>query len=224
MKHSILAVYFILISFSVPAQDADKLIRKIESELQNGQTSISKVLADPSYMALHLVPGFREVIRKHAKAEKITIVTPDEPGKKITVKGVIHTRDNKPLSDALIYVYQTSDKGWYSDTAAHVAMNSGDTRHARLFGYLKTDNEGRFAFETIQPKGYPNSDLPAHIHVAVWKDGQQASGVPGELLFDDDPRLTPERKSRSLSEGYLIEKNSGTIEKPVYLYTINIRG
>ncbi|MEP6595061.1 MAG: hypothetical protein ABJA71_03900 [Ginsengibacter sp.] len=96
--------------------------------------------------------------------------------------------------------------GWYSDTAAHVSMFEGDTRHARLFAYLKTNGKGQFEFETIQPRGYPNSDLPAHIHISVWKGEHLVRGVPGELLFDDDPRLTPERRLRSLSNKFLIEK------------------
>lgn len=124
------------------------------------------------------------------------------------------------LNDALVYFYHTSDKGWYSDTAPHILMNEGDMGHARLFGYLKTDSKGQFEFETIRPKGYPNSDLPAHIHLMVWKDDQVVAGLPNELQFDDDPRLTPDRRSRSLREGNLIKKNSGTADKPVYLYDI----
>jgi protocatechuate 3,4-dioxygenase beta subunit len=101
-----------------------------------------------------------------------------------------------------------------------VLQNEGDMRHARLFGYLKTDSDGKFEFETIQPRGYPNSDLPAHIHITVWKNASLLNGVSGELLFDDDPRLTPERRQRSLSEGFLIEKNKGTLQVPVYFYAI----
>ncbi len=79
---------------------------------------------------------------------------------------------------------------------------------------------GQFEFETVQPKGYPKSDLPAHIHIMAWNDGLPLRGVPGELLFDDDPRLTPESRSSSLRDGYLIEKNTGTANKPVYFNKI----
>ena len=52
---------------------------------------------------------------------------------------------------------------------------------------------------TIRPGGYPNSDLPAHIHLGLTVKG---AGVGiGEVRFDDDPRLTPEQRKRSLDEG-----------------------
>ena len=95
--------------------------------------------------------------------------------------------------------------------------------HARLFGYLKTDSRGGFEFETIQPRGYPGSDFPGHIHIMVWKNGEPITGMPNEFQFEDDPRLTPDRKARSLREGNMIEKNSGTENKPVYFYTIKLK-
>lgn len=151
------------------------------------------------------------------------MVTPAEPGKKITVKGALKTADGKPIDDALVYLYHTSDKGWYSDTGAHIQTREGDVRHARLFCYVKTDQQGSFEIETIQPRGYPNSDLPAHIHIEVSKNGGHVPGVPGELLFDDDPRLTPDRRSRSLQEGFLVEKDSGTAGDHIYSYVIQLR-
>lgn len=205
------------------SQQNEKLINEIDGKLAKGQVTISGILSSPQYMFLHSQIPFREVIKKHATTGKVKIITDTEPGKRITVKGVIQVRNGKPLSDALLYFYHTSDKGWYSDTAAHISGHEGDPGHARLFGYLKTDTKGHFEFETIQPKGYPNSDLPAHIHIMLWRNGRVVSRVPGELLFDDDPRLTPERRSRSLNERFLIEKNSGNLQKPVYFYKIIVR-
>ena len=223
MKIYISIFCVVFFSCRLPGQNSNKLIQQIDAELTHRQTSVGKVLSDTAFMFLHPLTGFREVIKNHAKAGKVTMVCLTEPGKKITVKGLMQTSEGKALNDALVYVYHTSDKGWYSDTSAHISAFEGDKRHARLFAYLKTDDKGLFEFETIQPKGYPNSDLPAHIHISVWKDGQIIGGVPGELLFDDDPRLTPERRSRSLSDGFLIEKNTGTSQRPVYFYKITIK-
>ena len=171
-------------------------------------------------MYLHALTPFREVIKKHAKQEKVTMITPTEAGKKITIKAII-TTGGKPLIDALIYLYHTSDKGWYSDTGAHILMREGDVQHARLFCYLKTNSKGEFEIETIQPKGYPNSDLPAHIHIAAWKNNDNVYGMPGELLFDDDPRLTTERRNRSLQEGFMIEKIQALLINPFTFITYN---
>lgn len=205
------------------SQNADNIIAALDDSLSAGKTNISKILSNEKYMKLHSLTPFREVIAKHAKSETVTMVTAAEPGKKITVKAVLKTAAGKPIDDALVYLYHTSDKGWYSDTGAHIQTHEGDVRHARLFCYVKTGAQGRFEIETIQPRGYPNSNLPAHIHMEVSKNGEHVPGVPGELLFDDDPRLTPERRSRSLQEGFLVEKDSGTAGDPIYSYVIQLR-
>jgi protocatechuate 3,4-dioxygenase beta subunit len=202
------------------SQDKNELLKKIKTELANRQTTISAVLSDASYMFLHPLTEFREIIKQNARAEKIKIVSGSEPGTRIIIRGEVKNEKGEAMGDALIYVYQTSDKGWYSDTAAHVLIFMGDMKHARLFGYLKTDDKGKFEFETIKPKGYPKSDLPAHIHIAMWKNDKYLAGVPGELQFDDDDRMTPERRKRSLQDGNIISKNSGTAKNPIYFYEI----
>lgn len=211
---------FISISCTSLAQDETKMIQQLDADLANGKTTISKVLSDKNYMALHPITEFREVIKKHAKAEKVKMITDDEPGTRITVKAVVKTKSGELLKNAVVYLYQTSDKGWYASDRPHVGGNEGDHRHARLFTYVKTNDKGEFEIYTILPKGYPDSDLPAHIHVQMWKDGNNIPGVPGELLFDEDERLTPSRKQRALQEGFLIEKNTGTSDHPVYNYKI----
>lgn len=213
----------LLLSVCSLGQDVNKVAAEIDVKLTAGQVSVSSVLSDKNYMSLHSLTPFREIIKKHAKPGKVKIIADSEPGKKITVKGIVESSKGKPLNDLLIYVYQTSDKGWYSDSEAQISLPGGNTGHARLFGYLKTDTKGQFEFETIQPKGYPRSDFPAHIHIVFWKDGHLIDGAPGELQFDDDPRMTPERRLRSLSNGNLVEKNSGSSHKPVYFYKIVLK-
>lgn len=224
MKAILLFLNFVLAGCTSLAQDDTKMIQEIDADLANNKTTISKVLSDNNYMALHPVTAFREVIKKHAKAERVTIITDDEPGKKITIKAVVKTKDGGLLKNVVVYLYHTSDKGWYAADRPHVGGNEGDHGHARLFTYVKTNDKGEFEIYTILPKGYPNSGLPAHIHIQMWKDGNNIPGVPGELLFDEDERLTPERKQRAIQEGYLVEKNSGTAAKPVYQYTIAVNG
>ena len=193
----------------------------LDGKLKTGALSITQVLTDPQWMPLHPETAFREIIRQNAKAETIRLTPAGEPGLPITVKGQALDSGGKPLNGLLVYVYHTSAKGWYADTAAHIQMNEGDMRHARLFGYLKTDRDGRFEFETIRPEGYPKSDLPAHIHIAVWSsDGQPLHGMPGELLFEEDKRLTPQRKKQALQDGFLVAKNSGTDQHGVYEYRL----
>ena len=205
---------------STASSDATKLIETIDQQLKSGKLTITDALTDHQYMHLHSLSLFRDVIKRNAKTGLIRLTHEDEPGLHILVKG--NVRDiNGPVRNALIYVYQTSDKGWYADTSAHVNMMEGDMRHARLFGYLKTDDKGDFQFETIRPRGYPRSDLPAHIHLHMWDaHGEPIHGVPGELLFEEDDRLTPARRKEAAESRYLIASNSGTSDRFVYEYKI----
>src|SRR4030095_14267893 len=109
----------------------------------------SAVLADPARLDLHEWPRFRDAIRQNPARGTLMMVTPDEPGPRLVVTGSVRTADGKPAAGALLYLYQTSARGWYSDRAAHYRANSGDTRHARLFGYVRTGDDGRDAVRTI---------------------------------------------------------------------------
>lgn len=222
-----LKAVFCIVSFCLLhvsfGQQQNKTIADIDTQLRNRQKTVNDVLSDASLMKLHSLTAFREIIKKNAKSGVLKIITSDEPGRKIKVKATLTNNNGTSIQDALVYVYQTSDKGWYSDTAAHILINSGDYKHARLFGYTKTNAKGEIEIETIQPRGYPNSDLPAHIHIAVWQNDNAVHGLPDELLFDDDPRLTAPRRQAALQQGFLISKNSGTETEPLFVYEMKAR-
>ena len=203
------------------SQDTSEVILKIDKGLNDKNYTISDVLTDTGLMYLHSLTLFREVIKKNAKAEEITIAAPNEPGVRIIVLGMVTNKSGKPLPNILIYFYHTSDKGWYSDTAVHILKYEGDHRHARLFGYVKTDKQGKFKIYTIRPNGYPRSDLAAHIHIQMWKeDGTPLLGIAGELQFADDVRMTEARRKKSTEEGFLIANNMGSKVRPIYNYVI----
>jgi len=191
-----------------PGQETEavqRLIDQAKAALETGK-SPSAILMDASFLSAHEWPRFRKLIRDSAQASSLTLVSSQEPGEPLTVTGRVVDRKGQPVKDAVLYFYQTSNKGWYSDRAAHVGGMEGDRRHARLFGYLKTGAEGRFELRTIRPVGYPDSDLPAHIHVEVEPANQAAGRLVTEIQFDDDPRLTAGWRERSRQEGFLIAK------------------
>ncbi len=208
------------IPFFACAQEEKKLLDDIGRQLSNGSKSVTEVLTDRGYMSLHSSTAFREIIRKNAKQEKITLVDKQEPGHRATIKGRL--MGGKTVSDLLVYVYHTDNRGWYADTGAHVLIREGDRGHARLFGYLMTDNNGQFEFVTIHPQGYPRSDLPQHIHLEVY-DKNGTNLLVTELLFDDDTRLQGETRRRALQEGFVVAKNVGSQEMQVYSYSVSIR-
>jgi len=209
-----------VLPFISNAQEENRSIEKIEAQLASNSKSVSDVLMDPAYMKLHSLSPFREVIKKNAKQEKITLVNRNEPGIPVTIK--VKLSAGRSVSNILIYVYQTDNRGWYADTGAHVLMREGDRGHARLFGYLRSDKNGQFEFLTIHPQGYPRSTLPQHIHLEVFdQDGNSLRLT--ELLFDDDDRLKGETRQSAEREGFIIAKNEGKLGMQVYSYNISLR-
>lgn len=180
------------------------LIDKAQASLASGTISATDLLTDSAYMVAHEWTRFRKLIRQYAKTKQITIVTPDEPGEPLVVGGVIRNKQGEPIKKALIYLYQTSSKGWYSDKAPHISGMAGDEKYARLFGYLRTDQNGHFEFRTIRPAGYPRSNLPAHIHIEIEVAGSEPNTFVSEIQFEDDPRLTKEMRNRALKERLFI--------------------
>lgn len=100
-------IFFLLLPGCHSGQDSRNTLAGIDAMLAKGQATISGILSDKAYMPLHSLTSFREIIRKHAKPGKIRIITADEPGKKITVKGIVETANSKPLNNALLYFYHT---------------------------------------------------------------------------------------------------------------------
>ena len=204
-------------------QNKDALIKEAEEKLKNNQATISQILIDKKYDAAHPETSFREIIEKYCKAETISIATDTIRGKKIKVIGAVKDNDGKPVAGALVYLYHTDSRGWYAADAPHVLQDEGDIRHARLFGYVKTDKEGKFELHTIKPAGYPKSDLPAHIHVHVSANGYRAFRT--EFLFDDDERLVGKIRENSIRNDFMIAKPEKTVAPFVqqFSYTMQLQ-
>ncbi|HYF30550.1 MAG TPA: hypothetical protein VD993_05490 [Chitinophagaceae bacterium] len=211
----------LLLCLGLYMQDPGATIRQIDEQLAKGMVTVNAVLANPTYMNLHKLTEFRQVIRKHAKAGPVIMVTDKEPGVQTVVKGKLMS-NNAPLRNTLVYVYQTDHRGWYADDRPHVETGQGDRGHARLFGYLKTNEQGEFELRTVRPASYPNSTLPQHIHFEAFADNGR-SLIITELLFDDDPMLVGALRESFLREGFVVSKNSGTRDKQLFTYVVSVR-
>lgn len=64
---------------------------------------------------------------------------------------------------------------------------------------MKTDEQGRYHFDTIRPAGYPDTNIPQHVHMHVIEVGRCTYYID-DIHFEDDPRLTPAQK-RQLNAG-----------------------
>jgi protocatechuate 3,4-dioxygenase beta subunit len=181
----------------------DSLLSDATAKLKAGM-DVSSILTDKRYDRLHPETVFRELIKNYSSATTLSIATDTIPGKKIKVLGSVKDKQGKPVAGALVYLYQTDARGWYAANSPHVLQYEGDIRHARLFGYVKTDKDGKFELHTIKPSGYPKSDLPAHIHVHVMTDGYSSYGT--EFLFEDDTRLVGKIREDAIRNSFMIAK------------------
>lgn len=205
MKRIPLLLIALFIVAGLHAQsDSLALLKEAAARLQNKSATVNQLLTDKKYLAIHPADSFRRLIQNYCSTGLLQITTADEPGKKIKVTGHITNKEGNPLGGALVYLYQTDYRGWYAAASPHVGGNEGDMRHARLFGYVKTDAQGKFELHTVKPSGYPQSDLPAHIHVHVWMTGYQP--YVSEFLFDDDERLAGRIREQAVNSRFSIAK------------------
>jgi protocatechuate 3,4-dioxygenase beta subunit len=120
----------------------------------------------------------------------VTIADSTEPGTRLLVSGRVLGPDNRPIPGASIYVYHTDQKGEYVR-----GSNAGMDR-PRLFGYLRSDAQGRYAFATIRPAPYPGSRIPAHVHFEIVPSGHPSRIY--EIMFEGDPFLTTQIRGQAL--------------------------
>ena len=110
-----------------------------------------------------------------------------EPGRRMVVTGHVYRADGRrPAAGVRVGVYHTDAKGEYGGK-----FGPGPPRSdARLSGWLVTDADGKYEVRTIRPGGYPQANIPEHIHFIV-------AGRGLELRFADDPRLPAEERARA---------------------------
>lgn len=114
-----------------------------------------------------------------------------EPGEPLRIEGTVYRWSGEVARGIIVYAYQTNARGIYptdderSGRPAH--------RHGRLRAWVRTDENGRYRFDTIRPAGYPNTSIPQHVHMHVIEPGRCTYYIDN-ILFDDDPRLTPEKR------------------------------
>lgn len=132
-----------------------------------------------------------------APASSSRIASPTEPGQAMTIVGTVFTRDGHPAPGVIVYAYHTNARGIYP-TDERLRGRPG-FRHGVLRGWAKTDDRGRYRFDTIRPAGYPDTDIPAHVHMHVIEVGRCTYYID-DIFFEDDPRLTA-AKRRQLARG-----------------------
>lgn len=148
-----------------------------------------------------------------------------EKGQPLVIKGKAFTRDGiTPAAGIIIYYWQTDHKGYYSPAPG---LDERVKRHGHIRGWVKTDSAGRYTLLTIRPAPYPGEDMPAHIHLSVKEPEIDNEYYIDELVFDDDPLLTRDKRSKLENRGgsgilKIIKENDIQLAKHTFTAGLNI--
>lgn len=122
----------------------------------------------------------------------------NEPGPRMVISGTIYKADGKtPAKDVVLYIYHTDQQGVYPRKGNEKGWG---VRHGYIRGWVKTNDKGQYKFYTLRPASYPNSRAPQHIHPVIKEPDLNEYWID-EFLFDDDPFVTAEERSRQPGRG-----------------------
>ncbi|HJR58079.1 MAG TPA: hypothetical protein VJ813_01720 [Vicinamibacterales bacterium] len=120
------------------------------------------------------------------------IAPASEPGSPLVVRGRLLGPNGSPAAGAIVFAYQTDRGGLYD-------RRENGPHSWRLRGWVQTDGDGRFTFETIRPGSYPNSNNPPHVHFTVFLPNGERYHA-GELqLSMTPPAGTPSPEGATIS-------------------------
>lgn len=164
---------------------------EVNPDNANAREELKQLVARPKPITDEQDRRIREILRQYARPGKASLVSKGESGESLAISGAVKNSAGQPVAGAVLYLFQTDAQGHY---ARGTALSE---RNARLFAFLKTDSDGRFEFSTIRPGGYPappgrdteQNRIPQHIHIQVTATGYQFRNL--EIVFQDDPRMTP---------------------------------
>ena len=140
---------------------------------QNSSLLIPALYLADKYIALPDAPS------------SVVIAGPDEPGERLVVTGRV-LDGVTPVPGVSIYAFHADMKGLYEREGMQRGVDP------RLYGAMRSDESGRYRYETIRPGYYGNSDNPSHVHYVVNAPGYKPRLV--DLRFEDDPVVAARRK------------------------------
>jgi catechol 1,2-dioxygenase len=125
-----------------------------------------------------------------------SIVRSPTPGPALFVEARVMDVNGKAVDGADVDVWQSSTEGFYEN-------QDPDQAEMNLRGKFTTDRNGRFAFRSIKPAGYPipvdgpvgalvraqgrHNMRPAHLHFLIYKLGFKTH--ISQVYVNDDPNL-----------------------------------
>jgi putative intracellular protease/amidase len=181
---------------------------------------LGSLLHDPGLVASEASRRARRLLREHASMSSGRLAPSDEPGERMAIRGVVRDATGKPIRGALVHAFHADASGLYTPNAP---MDEPD---ARLFAWVRTDETGQFRLTSVRPGGYPQPRrdvaedagdarwIPQHVHFEVEAGGFTTRRF--QLVFRDDPRLTPHWLRWAADGGHavidLVKDGAGTLQ------------
>jgi len=114
---------------------------------------------------------------------------PNEPGTRLIISGQVRNLDcSEVIPNTVIDLWQANDDGEY------------DNAGFNLRGYLLSNSQGFYLFETVLPGHYPNLGTyrPSHIHIKITPPGFET--LTTQLYFEGDEYI-PTDPAASINSG-----------------------
>ncbi len=125
---------------------------------------------------------------------KTTLSNDADKGEKMLISGIVFQADGKtPAPNVLIYIYHTDIEGFYG-------RSKNEHKHGRYRGWMLTDKQGRYEFQTIKPAPYPENKFAAHIHTTLTTTAFREDWIDN-YLFEGDALISERERKEAGSKG-----------------------
>jgi len=149
-----------------------------------------------------------------------------DAGGAIRIDGIVTDGEGKPVSDALIEIWQANEAGRYAhpeDDREELPLDDGFTG----FGRCATDGSGRYGFVTLKPGRVPAAGgamQAPHIEVSLFARGL-LKRVVTRIYFPDEEAANGEDPALAAIEDPELRSTLVAVrEEDVYRFDIHLQG
>jgi protocatechuate 3,4-dioxygenase, beta subunit len=127
-------------------------------------------------------------------SSKTILLNDSDKGENMLISGTVFQPDGKtPAPNVLIYIYHTDIEGYYG-------RKSDEHKHGRYRGWMLTDKQGRYSFQTIKPAPYPENRFAAHIHTTLTTEQMKEDWIDN-YLFEGDTLISVRERETAGNKG-----------------------
>ena len=153
----------------------------------------------------------------------------ETPGERVRIEGQVLDGEGRPMSDAMVEIWQANAAGRYNHPADDREEAALDPEF-RGFGRLGTDSDGGFRFETVKPGPVPgrgNTLQAPHINLILCARGMLDHAFTRIYFSDEaeangnDPVLSAVEAGRRAT---LVAERRESAGEIVYRFDIRLQG